>query len=316
MNSSIKVGISSCLLGENVRYDGQHKLDRYLEGVLGKYVTWVSVCPEVECGLSIPRPAMRLVGEPSSPRLVTIKDGVDLTDKMQAWIEGKLPLLEKEGLSGFVFKSRSPSSGMRAVKIYDANGSPSRKGSGLFAKAFMERFPLIPVEDEGRLHDDALRENFIERVFVFSRWRDYVENDGSKKGLVEFHERQKLLLMAHSPKHLKALGGIVANVGRRKPATVQDEYLRILMDGSRLIATVKKNVNVLQHVMGYFKKMLSPDEKSELLEVIEDYHRELTPLIVPTTLLNHYVRKYDQPYLKKQWYLRPHPMELKLRNHV
>ena len=308
----IKLGISACLLGEKVRYDGQHKLDRFLAGTLSEYVEWVPVCPEVGCGLPVPREAMHLAGNPESPRLVTIRSGIDHTKKMLDWTESKLEELEKEELCGFVFKSKSPSSGMTKVKVYNDSGMSSKTGIGLFARKFMDKFPLLPVEDEGRINDPILRENFIERIFVFARWRDFIKSGSSIKGLVDFHARHKLLIMAHNPKMTSELGRIVGS-GRKE---VFGEYIAKLMETLKLHATVKKNVNVLQHIAGYFKKVLSDDEKKEVLECIEDYHRNLVPQIVPLTLLNHYVRKYDEKYLAAQFYLSPHPLELRLRNHV
>jgi uncharacterized protein YbgA (DUF1722 family)/uncharacterized protein YbbK (DUF523 family) len=316
MERRIKIGISSCLLGKNVRYDGGHKLDHYLVDTLGSHVEWVPVCPEVEYGLPVPREAMRLVGDPASPRLVTRSSGVDHTRGMQAWAKGKLKDLETSGLCGFIFKSRSPSSGYRGVKVYSGSGIPSRKGTGIFAAAFIRRFPLVPIEDDGRLHDPRLRENFIERVFVFQRWKGFLESGPSVKGLVEFHTRHKLLLMAHSQKHYSLLGRLVAQGGNLKKDDTLSLYIGQLMEGLKLIATVKKNTNVLSHTAGYLKKRLVPDERAELVQLIENYHRGLVPLIVPITLIQHYARKFDEPYLKKQHYLSPHPLELMLRNHV
>lgn len=311
----IRVGVSSCLLGNKVRYDGGHKQDRFVKDVLGVYFEYVPVCPEVEFGLPIPREAMRLVGTPEAPRLKTIRSGIDYTEGMLEWAARRAEELEKEQLCGFIFKSRSPSSGMQGVKVYSESGMPSRTGRGLFADTFMKRFSLIPVEDDGRLNDPPLRENFIERVFVFARWRELERRGPTPRDLVEFHASHKLLIMAHSPKHVTTLGRLTAgSVGAR--GKVKDTYIATLMEGLRLLATARKNTNVLQHIMGYFKKELTGDEKEELLEVIGNYHRGVIPLIVPVTLLAHYVRKYDQPYLKRQHYLHPHPMELMLRNHV
>ena len=315
MKDAIKLGISRCLLGERVRYDGGHKLDRYLRDTLGAFVTWVPVCPEVECGLPIPRESMRLAGEPDHPRLLTTRTGIDHTERMQTWIERRLPELEKENLCGFIFKTRSPSSGMRGVRIYTDEGQPGRTGAGLFAKAFMEHFPFIPVEDEGRLRDAGLRENFIERIFVFHRWKRTAAAR-TVKGLVDFHTDHKMLIMAHSPRHLRELGKRVAEIKGKDLDAGFNAYFEILMSALILSATVKKNVNVLHHMMGYFKKSIGPGEKQELLEVIDQYHQGLTPLIVPVTLIKHYVRKYDEAYLKRQVYLNPHPVELMLRNHV
>ena len=316
MSGKIRVGISACLLGEKVRYDGGHKLDHYLKETLGVYVEWVPVCPEVETGLPVPRAAMRLVGNPESPRLVTIKTGVDLTERMQEWSEKRLREMEKKNLCGFVFKSRSPSSGMRSVKVYGPSGVPSTAGVGIFARSFMDMFPLIPVEDDGRLHDPELRENFIERIFVFKRWKKMTAEGEALKDLVSFHTDHKLLILAHSTKHYTMLGRLVAGAKKQDRQRLLADYISVLMEGLKLIATKKKNTNVLQHVAGYFKKQLTGDEKKELLDVIENYHRGLVPLIAPIVLLRHYARKYEQPYLSGQYYLHPHPVELMLRNHV
>jgi uncharacterized protein YbgA (DUF1722 family)/uncharacterized protein YbbK (DUF523 family) len=312
----IRVGISTCLLGENVRYDGGHKLDRFLRDTLGRYVEYVPVCPEVECGLPVPRPAMRLVGDVDSPRLVTIRTRVDHTERMLTWARRRVRELEQEELCGYIFKSGSPSSGMERVKVYSDAGMPSKTGVGLFAKTFKEHFPLLPTEEEGRLHDPKLRENFIERLFTLRRWRNTLAQGKARRDLVDFHTRNKLLLMSHSPKHLREMGRLVAQVASLDAGEAFDRYQRLLMEALSLKATAKKNANVLQHAMGYFKKVLTHDEKQELVEVIEQYRTQLTPLIVPITLVNHYVRKYGEPYLGQQTYLHPHPLELQLRNHV
>ncbi len=312
----IKLGISTCLLGENVRYDGGHKLDRFLRDTLGQYVDYVPVCPEVECGLPIPRESMHLEGDPESPRLVTSKTKQDRTEQMVSWAKRRVVELEKEGLCGFIFKSDSPSSGMERVRVYNEKGMPVKKGVGIFARIFMEHFPLLPVEDEGRLHDPKLRENFIERLFTLRRWREVLAEKPSLGALVDFHTRHKLLILSHSPRHYQIMGRLVAQAKKIPAKDLFRQYQTLLMEALKLKTTPKKNANVLMHMMGYFKEQLSSDEKQELLEVIENYQKEVLPLIVPITLINHYVRKYDQPYLKEQVYLNPHPLELQLRNHV
>jgi uncharacterized protein YbgA (DUF1722 family)/uncharacterized protein YbbK (DUF523 family) len=312
----IKLGVSKCLLGEPVRYDGGHKLDRFLKDTLGQYVEYVPVCPEVECGLGIPRESMRLEGAPATPRLMTTRTKRDLTDRMLAWSRQRIKELESENLCGFIFKSNSPSSGMERVKVFDEQGMSRKIGVGLFAGAFMKHFPLLPVEEEGRLHDPALRENFIEQIFVLKRWREMLEQGRKLSRLVEFHSRHKLLIMSHSVKHTNWLGKLVARANEISSEELFNEYEKMLMEALRLRATIKKNTNVAQHLMGYFKKLLTPDEKLELLEIIDRYYKGHLPLIVPLTLLKHYVRKYDQPYLKQQCYLDPHPIELQLRNHA
>ncbi|MBA3027250.1 MAG: DUF523 and DUF1722 domain-containing protein [Desulfobacteraceae bacterium] len=316
MDNPLKIGISRCLQGENVRYDGGHSQDHFLTDTLGLYVSYVPVCPEVECGMSIPREAMRLMGDSQSPRLVTVRTGEDKTGLMQKWISPKLSALEKENLCGFIFKKNSPSSGLFKVKVYGESGIPQKTGVGLFARAFTERFPLIPVEEDGRLNDPKLREMFIEQIFTMKRWRELLTQPRRLGALVDFHTRHKLLIFSHSQNQYRAMGKLIA-LGKSIPtASLYDLYEKKLMDALKLATTVKKNVNVLQHMMGYFKKDLSADEKKEMLEILDQYAKEEVPLIVPITLLNHYVRKYQQAYLSDQVYLNPHPLALKLRNHA
>ena len=312
----IKLGISTCLLGENVRFDGGHKLDRYLTDTLGQFVEYVPVCPEVECGFGVPRESFRLVGDPGNPRLVTSRTNQDHTERMAAWAKKRVAELEKENLCGFIFKSGSPSSGMERVRMYDHNGVPSKVGVGIFARIFMDHFPLLPVEEEGRLHDPRLRENFIERLFALKRWRDGLKEKPSLKALVAFHTRNKLLLLAHSPQHHRQMGRLVAG-GRELPLKeLYARYQEIFLEALQLKTTNKKHTNVLMHMLGYFKGQLSAGEKQEMLELIEQYRLEALPIVVPMTLMSHYVRKYNESYLKEQTYLQPHPAELHLRNHV
>ena len=316
MTTSIKIGVSTCLLGEKVRFDGGHKHNRYITQTLGQFFEFVPVCPESECGLGIPREAMRLVGAVDAPRLLTNKTRMDHTDQMLSWAEGRLDALEKEKLCGFIFKKDSPSSGLYRVKVYNDKGQPVKTGRGLFAAAFTSRFPRIPVEEEGRLHDPVLRENFIEQVFALKRWREVLEKKKTMGNLVDFHTREKLLFMAHSPKHYREMGRLVADGKKKNESDLYERYEGLLTEALGLRATVSKHTNVLMHVMGYFKKQLSGDEKQEVLELIGNYRSGHLPLIVPVTLLNHFVRKYSQPYLSVQTYLNPHPLDLQLRNHV
>jgi len=319
MSETIRVGVSACLLGRPVRYDGGHKLDRYVADTLGRCFEFVPVCPEVECGLGVPREPMRLVGDPDAPRLAAIKTGIDLTGRMLAWAARRVEELAGENLCGFIFKSKSPSSGFTRVKVYNDKGSPVERGVGLFARAFMDRFPLVPVEDEGRLHDEKLRENFIERIFTLDRWRRTLAGDGATglpARLVAFAASHKLLLMAHSPDMARQIGRLAAEAGTRPAETLRQDYEALLMRALALPATPAKHANVLHHAMGYFKKMLTAGEKAELLEVIDNHRLGHVPLIAPVTLVAHYARKYDVAYLQEQVYLRPHPVELRLRNHV
>jgi uncharacterized protein YbgA (DUF1722 family)/uncharacterized protein YbbK (DUF523 family) len=316
MPEKIKIGISSCLLGNNVRWNGGHQRDSYLTETLGRYVEWVPVCPEVEVGLGIPRETLRLVGDPENPRLVFTKTGNDITERMQQWAESRLDDLAREHLCGFIFKCDSPSSGMVRVKVYNKKGMPQKKGVGIFARAFMDRFPLIPVEDDGRLRDPSIRENFFDQVFTLKRWRETRGRRSCVGNVVDFHTRNKLVLMAHSPRHLKEMGALAARGKQMDCSTLYSAYEKLLLEALRLKTTAPKNYNVLQHAMGYFRKLLTGDEKQELMEVMLQYKDSLVPLVVPLTLLRHYVRKYDQPYLREQTWLNPHPADLKLHNHV
>ena len=312
----LRLGISRCLLGEEVRFDGGHKRDNFLTEVLGRYVEWIPVCPEVEAGLGTPREAMRLVGDPRDPRLVTIMSGIDHTKAVERITAHRIRELEELDLSGYVFKKDSPSCGMERVRIYNEHGMPGRNGVGLFARAFIEQFPLIPVEEEGRLCDPALRENFIERVFCYRRWQDLVQSGVTRQALVQFHTIHKYLLSAHHPQQYQVLGRLVAQAHQHRPKELVHRYGELFMKALALKATVRKHVNVLQHILGYFKNRLGAHEKAELLGVIGDYHRGLTPLVVPLTLIKHYVQMFDVGYIRDQVYLNPHPKELMLRNHV
>lgn len=312
----IRLGIAKCLLGETVRYDGTHKLDRYLRDTLGRYVEWVPVCPEVECGMSTPREAVRLVGEREAPRLVGRKSGEDWTERMHAWADRRLAQLEDEDLCGYVFKYGSPSSGMARVKVYQDGGKVDYGGTGLWAGRVMDHFPDLPFEDDGRLNDPGIRENFISRVFTLKRWREAVADGRTPRALVDFHTRHKLLVMAHNVELYRAMGKLVSRAGADPADTVFPEYLAMLNKALGYKPTVKKHVNVLMHALGYFKKELTADEKQEMLDVIDQYHKGLIPLVAPVTLLNHYVRKYGKEYLANQVYLAPYPAELMLRNNV
>lgn len=313
--SKIKIGVSTCLLGHKVRYDGGHKRDPYIIDILGEYFEFVPVCPEVEAGFPTPREAFRLVGDIDKPRMITQKTGKDVTDRMQRWSHKRCDALADEQLRGYIFKSKSPSSGRWRVKVYNDKGMPQHKGVGIFARIFTDRFPGIPVEEEGRLNDLKLRENFIERVFVYDNWLNYRASE-SPGGLVTFHTRHKLLIMAHSVEDYRKLGRLTASIKQEPFPKILADYEKGLMHALALKTTLKKHVNVMQHIMGYFKKQLNQDQKAELLELFNEYKAGYLPLIVPVTMLNHYVRRFSIDYLADQVYLNPHPTALKLRNHA
>lgn len=316
MEKTIRLGISACLLGSKVRFDGGHKWDRFITETLGQCVEYRPVCPEVECGLGVPREPLRLAGYHGFPRLMTAHTGQEHTKRMARWVRKRVVGLAKEDLWGFIFKARSPSCGVKRIRVFNEEGALTKNGVGIFARAFMEHFPLCPVEDEDRLHDPAIRENFIERIFVCKRWREILAQKMSQGNLVDFHTRHRLVILAHSPKHHSMMYKLVSRAQGLPLKEVYLQYQKLLMEAVRLKATLRKNAKVLQHIVGCLKKQLSPDERKELLEAIDSYRQGCATLIVPITLLDHYARKYNLSYLKEQRYLRPHPIELQLRNHV
>ena len=312
----IRIGISSCLLGERVRFDGGHKRDAFLTETFGRFVEWVPVCPEVECGLGTPRESMRLVNVGERVRLLTGKTTVDLTDQMLQFSQRRAASLATEGLCGYVLKKDSPSCGMERVKVYGTQGVTVKSGRGIFAAELMDRYPNLPVEEEGRLSDPALRENFVERVFAYWRLRRLFGSKWDVGAIVAFHTAHKLILMAHSPDAYRRLGRLVAGARTVSADDFERRYTDDFMSALAIVATPSRHANVLQHMVGYFKDRLDKASKAELLAAIEDYRGELVPLIVPITLLRHHVRVHEVSYLAGQFYLDPHPKELMLRNHV
>lgn len=312
----IRIGISACLLGQPVRFDGGHKRDAFLTETFGRFVEWVPVCPEVECGLGTPRQAMRLVRVERGVRLLTVKSGVDLTTSMERFSRSRVSALALEDLSGYVLKKDSPSCGLERVKVYDRHGTPARGGRGLFAAALVEAFPYLPVEEEGRLADPRLRDNFVERVFAYWRLRGLFASRWTVGDLVRFHTAHKLLLLAHAPEGYRRLGRLVAGARGMPRRDLEQRYVAGLMQALTQLATTRRHTNVLQHMAGYFKDRLDAASKRELAEAIDDYRRGLVPLVVPLTLIHHHVRMLDVTYLAGQTYLQPHPKELMLRHHV
>ncbi len=313
---TVRIGVSSCLLGQKVRFDGGHKRDAFLVDTFGQFVEWVPVCPEAEVGMGIPREPIRLQRAGASVRLLGVKSATDHTEAMARWSARRAEALAREDLDGYILKKDSPSCGMERVKVYDANGAPARTGRGLFAEALIARLPLLPVEEEGRLSDPRLRDNFVERVFAYRRLRDLFSGRWTVGALVRFHTAHKLTMLAHSPDAYRALGRLVATSAELPRAVVKAEYESGFMNGLATLATPRKHVNVLQHMLGYFRKTLDEATRAELAEIVADYQEGLVPLVVPITLFRHHVRRCGVGYLAGQTYLEPHPKELMLRNHV
>jgi uncharacterized protein YbgA (DUF1722 family)/uncharacterized protein YbbK (DUF523 family) len=307
----IRIGVSSCLVGDRVRYDGDHRRDAFIADSLGEVFELVPICPEVAIGMGVPRPPIHLVGDPQWPRALGVDDAtLDVTAPLTAF--GRRMAVELDDIAAYIFKSRSPSCGPTRVKVY-GDGKARPQGIGLYAREIMGRQPLLPVEEESRLAEPRWRDNFLERVFAYRRWRQLLASDFSAAKLVEFHSRHKLSLMAHGAVHYRALGQLAAEGKGMRPNRLAEEYGTKFMVALKHAATPKRHANVLQHLMGYLKKQIAHDDKVELLEIIEAYRTGMTPLIAVMTLLRHHFRRFPHSYVESQFYLYPDPLELKLR---
>lgn len=316
MAAPIRIGVSSCLLGQKVRYDGGHKRDSFIADLLARFVEFVPLCPEMEIGLGTPRDSIHLAEIDGDVRLVNPKTGRDLTRDMTEWTQRRLSLLEKEPLSGFILKKDSPSCGMERVRVHHEGKPPTKEGAGLFAKMLIRRWPTLPVEEDGRLNDSRLRENFIERVFAYHRLEGFFGKSWTVGDLVKFHTAEKLLLMAHEPAGYQELGRWVATAKGKPAASFATAYRDRFMDALKHLATTRRHVNVLSHAAGYLRNVATAEERQELHSVIDDFQRELVPLVAPIVLLRTFVRTKNIAYLEGQTYLYPHPKEMMLRNHV
>jgi uncharacterized protein YbgA (DUF1722 family)/uncharacterized protein YbbK (DUF523 family) len=309
----LRLGVSACLLGARVRFDGGHKRNRFLLEELGEHFEFVPFCPEVAIGMGTPRPPIRLVGDVQAPRAVGSKDGsLDVTDALREY--SSITSERLDGLCGFVFKKDSPSCGMERVKVYSSTGMPQRDGTGIFARAVQEANPLLPVEEEGRLNDPGLRENFVTRVLVYARWQALRQQPLSKKALIEFHTSHKFLLLAHSPAAYRELGGLLARLDSVPLDALAEDYVERVMRALRAQPSRRRHVNVLQHLLGYLRKNVDAVSRADLVDAIDDYRQGLVPLVVPIALLQHHFRRNPHPFVSRQVYMNPHPRELLLRN--
>lgn len=312
----IPIGISACLLGDEVRFDGGHKRDRFLNDVLGDYVRWVGVCPEVGAGLGVPRETYRLLRDGEGVRMVGNRSGKDATEAVSAYARAHLNRLADIALRGFVLKKDSPTCGVERVRVYDGNGVPARTGTGLYARLLMEQFPLLPVEEEGRLNDPRIRENFITRIFTYDRWRRLVQSNPTPRDVVAFHTAHKMLILAHSPQHYYALGPLVAKAGLLPMEDLLHEYQTEMMTALKCISSPGRHFNVLQHLAGFVKDGMRDEDKKELHSVFDDYRRGRIPLIAPLVLLHHHLKHLRDDWIDAQVYLQPFPHELGLRSSI
>ena len=317
----IRLGVSACLLGQEVRYNKGHCLDRWLTRELGRYVNFIPVCPEVEAGLGVPRPTLRLVGDPDGRqadlRVLESSRETDHTDALRSHAEMRTEQLLDERLDGYVLKSKSPSCGLWRVKVFPENGMPRKAASGVFAQALSERFPGLPMEEEGRLNDPVLRENFVLRIFTVARWNRLRASSPAKRDVVQFHAQHKMMLLAHEPAAYRELGRLVAESQGDEVEPLLDRYERRMKEALECIATRGRHFNVLQHLAGFIKDSVDADEKKDLGEVLSSYREGHSPLSVPVTLLRHLLRRHaTNPWVLEQAYLEPYPQDLSLRNHT
>jgi uncharacterized protein YbgA (DUF1722 family)/uncharacterized protein YbbK (DUF523 family) len=314
-SEKIRVGISSCLLGAQVRFDGGHKQDRYVNGTLAQYFDFAPVCPEMAIGLGVPREPIRLVQQDNGIHVVgTRNPDLNVTEALESY--GRKMAASLATISGYIFKRASPSCGMERVKVYTPEGTPVGTGAGAYAKAFMEAQPLLPVEEEGRLGDPVLRENFILRVWVYHRWQRLMAEGISPAKLVAFHTDHKYLIMAHCQSAYRRMGRLVAEAGTRSMRQLSEEYVTELMAALKNRVKRKQHVNVLHHLMGYLRPHLDAGDRDEIMDTVEQYRAGLVPLIVPITLIRHCFRRHPDPYVERQHYMTPYPPELSLRNGV
>ncbi|MBA1229698.1 DUF1722 domain-containing protein [Pseudomonas viridiflava] len=311
-----KLGISACLMGAEVRFNGGHKESHLCTRALSQYFDFVQACPEVAIGMGIPREPIRLVGDAENPRaLGTVNRDLDVTEALAEY--GVQMASELGDICGYIFMQKSPSCGLERVKVYRENGAPvDGGGSGIYAKAFCDLHPNLPVEEDGRLNDAVLRENFVTRVFAYSAWQQLLKEGVTRRALTEFHSRYKYQLMANDPVQYKALGKMLGSMGRSDPKDIAPQYFSELMTALKKCATRRTHTNVLQHLTGYLKQTISAEDKQEIQTLIGQYHQGIVPLIVPLTLLKHHFRQHPDPYVALQVYMQPHPENLSLRNAI
>lgn len=311
-----KLGISACLMGDEVRFNGGHKESHLCTRELTEYFEFVTACPEVAIGMGIPREPIRLVGDPLSPQAIgTVNKALNVTQPLADY--GAKMAEELADICGYIFMQKSPSCGLERVKVYRENGAPvDGGGRGIYAQAFCERHPDLPVEEDGRLNDAVLRENFITRVFAYAAWQDLLKAGVTRRSLTEFHSRYKYQLMANDPVQYKVLGNLLGSMGRSDPNEIAPRYFSDLMAALKKPATRRTHTNVLQHICGYLKQTLTGDDKQEIQQLIAQYHQGIVPLIVPLTLLKHHFRQHPDPYVALQVYMQPHPEKLSLRNAI
>ena len=311
-----KIAISACLMGLDVRFNGGHKESRLCSRTLTDYFDFIPVCPEVAIGLGVPRQPIRLVSGADQPEAVgTLDHNLNVTQPLANY--GRDMAAQLGDICGYIFMQNSPSCGLERVKVYHTNGTRADSGGrGIYARAFCLLHPDLPVEEDGRLNDPVLRENFLTRVFAYSAWQQLRQEGLTRRGLTDFHSRYKYLLMAHNPVQYKALGHLLGSMGKNDPQELGPRYFSEMMAALKKCATRRTHTNVLQHISGYLKQAISREDKQEVQQLISQYHQGIVPLVVPLTLLKHHFRQHPDPYIAQQVYLQPHPENLSLRNAI
>lgn len=309
-----KIAVSACLMGLEVRFNGGHKESRLCSQTLSEYFDFIPVCPEVAIGMGTPRAPIRLVGDPQQPHAVgSLDPNLDVTNALAAY--GERMAGDLDGICGYIFMQQSPSCGLERVKVYQPQGRPAEhRGRGIYAQAFCSRHPDLPVEEDGRLNDPVLRENFLTRVFAYAAWQQLIAQGITRRSLTDFHSRYKYQLMAHNPVQYKVLGNLLGSMGRGDPQQIAPRYFSELMAALKKCATRRTHSNVLLHISGYLKQNLSAEDKREVQHLIGQYRHGIVPLVVPLTLLKHHFRLHPDAYIAQQVYLQPHPENLSLRN--
>lgn len=308
----IKIGVSKCLLGFNVRFDGGHRQNRFCKDELSRIFNFIPLCPEVGIGLSTPRKTIRLVGEPEAPRAVQSDDPTkDYTQALQGFAEDNNQLLSQ--MSGYIFCKASPSCGVERVKVYRDSGQAEKSGTGIFAAKVRQMYPLMPLEEDGRLNDPLLRDSFIKRVFIYNEWQRLIQKGISPKRLYQFHSRHKFTLLAHCQPTYRMLGPLISGVTEKNIRQISTHYISSLMAALKLTSSRKNNTNVLMHLQGFLKDKLSSGDRAELAKCILDYRNGTQTILSVLTLFKHYLRKHPVPYVEQQSYLNPYPEKLAIQ---
>lgn len=322
LNMSIKVAVSACLVGHEVRFNGGHKRSNFIDAILSQHFELLPLCPEVGIGMSIPRPPIHLIAIESETEGQTVEAAlvndheVRFTKDLKQYAVQQAEKLTDA--SGYIFMQKSPSCGYKPVKLYHNNGMPLDKTQGVYAAEIDRLLPLMPKEDAARLNDPFIRENFLSRVSAYSDWQENVQNNLTKKTLTDFHVRYKYKLMSHHIPSYNALGRMVSNLKAKPLEEIAADYIEEFMQALMHMANRNKHTNVLQHLQGYLKKDLNSNSKQELDSLFTQYRKGHLPLIVPLTMLNHHIEQHtdETHYLRTQKYLHPHPFELSLLNAI